>query len=78
MAERVAKWPEMYGIDGIDLDLEDGAGDTPDSGPNMIHFVKRLFLNYYIFYFKINFRENAEGSVFTDRKNPKKIQKKNS
>ena len=29
MAERVAEWPERYGIDGIDLDLEDGAGDTP-------------------------------------------------
>ena len=42
MAERVAKWPEEYGIDGIDLDLEDGAGDTPKAGPNMIHFVRRL------------------------------------
>ena len=26
MAERVAEWPKKYGIDGIDLDLEDGAG----------------------------------------------------
>merc|ERR1712226_1659572 len=42
MAERVAKWPEEYGIDGIDLDLEDGAGDTPKAGPNMIHFVRKL------------------------------------
>ncbi len=42
MAERVAKWPEEYGCDGIDLDLEDGAGDTPKAGPNMIHFIRRL------------------------------------
>ena len=42
MAERVATWPQKYGIDGIDLDLEDGAGDTPKAGPNMIHFVKKL------------------------------------
>merc|ERR1712073_37560 len=41
MAERVAEWPERYGIDGIDLDLEDGAGDTPKAGPMMIHFVKK-------------------------------------
>ena len=42
MAERVAEWPEKYGIDGIDLDLESGAGNTPKSGPMMIHFVKKL------------------------------------
>lgn len=42
MAEKVAKWPEMYGIDGIDLDLEDGAGDTAKAGPMMIHFIKKL------------------------------------
>lgn len=27
MAEKVAEWPEKYGCDGIDLDLEDGAGN---------------------------------------------------
>jgi len=42
MAEKVATWPERYGIDGIDLDLEDGAGDTRKAGPNMIHFVRKL------------------------------------
>ena len=42
MAEKVAKWPELYGCDGVDLDLEDGAGDTPKAGPNMIHFVRKL------------------------------------
>ena len=26
MAERVAKWPTEYNCDGIDLDLEEGAG----------------------------------------------------
>ncbi len=42
MAERVAKWPEQYGCDGIDLDLEEGAGARPEAGPNMVHFIRRL------------------------------------
>jgi hypothetical protein len=27
MAERVAEWPNKYNCDGINLDLEDGAGN---------------------------------------------------
>ena len=27
MAEEVATWRELYNIDGIDLDIENGAGD---------------------------------------------------
>jgi len=42
MAAKVAQWPEKYGCDGIDLDIEDGAGDAPGAGPNMIHFIKKL------------------------------------
>ena len=42
MAERVAEWPEKYGIDGIDLDLEEGAGARAEAGPNMVHFIRRL------------------------------------
>jgi chitinase len=42
MAERVAEWPEKYGCDGIDLDIEDGAGDAEGAGKNMIHFVRKL------------------------------------
>ena len=42
MAERVAEWPEKYGCDGIDLDIEDGAGDAKGAGKNMIHFVRKL------------------------------------
>jgi len=42
MAEKVAKWPEQYGCDGIDLDLEEGAGAKHEAGPNMIHFIRRL------------------------------------
>merc|ERR1719204_2312760 len=42
MAEKVAKWPEQYGCDGIDLDLEEGAGAKRDAGPNMIHFIRKL------------------------------------
>ena len=42
MAEKVATWPELYGCDGIDLDIEDGAGDAKGAGPNMIHFIRKL------------------------------------
>jgi len=42
MAEKVAKWPELYGCDGIDLDLEEGAGSKKAAGPNMVHFVRKL------------------------------------
>merc|ERR1719278_1586046 len=42
MAERVALWPEQYGCDGIDLDLEEGAGSNKIAGPNMVHFVRKL------------------------------------
>jgi len=42
MAVKVAKWPEQYGCDGIDLDLEEGAGSNKIAGPNMIHFIKKL------------------------------------
>jgi len=42
MAEKVAKWPEMYGCDGIDLDLEEGAGSNKIAGPNMVHFIRKL------------------------------------
>jgi len=42
MAEKVAQWPELYGCDGIDLDLEEGAGSKKEAGPNMIHFIRRL------------------------------------
>ena len=42
MAVRVAEWPELYGCDGIDLDLEEGAGAKPEAGPNMIHFIKKI------------------------------------
>jgi len=42
MAERVAKWPEDYGCDGIDLDIEEGAGHHKEAGTNLVHFIKRL------------------------------------
>merc|ERR1711997_1033945 len=42
MAAKVAEWPEKYGCDGIDLDLEEGAGAHKEAGPNMIHFIKKL------------------------------------
>ena len=42
MAVKVAEWPDKYGCDGIDLDLEEGAGAHEDAGPNMIHFIRKL------------------------------------
>jgi len=42
MAIKVARWRDDYGIDGIDLDLEEGAGGKKAAGPNMVHFVRKL------------------------------------
>lgn len=42
MAEKVATWPDMYNCDGIDLDIEEGAGAKPEAGVNMIHFIRKL------------------------------------
>ena len=42
MAEEVATWPDKYNCDGIDLDLEEGAGSNRVAGPNMVHFIRRL------------------------------------
>jgi len=42
MANQVAYWPGWYGCDGIDIDLESGAGSTKKAGENMIHFVRQL------------------------------------
>merc|ERR1712018_267482 len=42
MAVEVAAWPEKYGCDGIDLDLEEGAGSRREAGPNMIHFIRKI------------------------------------
>jgi len=42
MAAEVAQWPKKYNCDGIDLDIEDGAGDAAGAGENMVHFVRKL------------------------------------
>lgn len=42
MAAQVATWPSKYGFDGIDLDIETGAGDAAGAGPNMMAFVRKL------------------------------------
>ncbi len=43
MADQVSRWPEQYpGCDGIDLDIENGAGDDPQAGENLVHFLSRL------------------------------------
>ena len=42
MAVQVAKWPSLYKIYGIDLDIETGAGDKPNAGVNMVYFIKKL------------------------------------
>ena len=42
MAVEVAGWRTTYGIDGIDLDIEAGAGDKAEAGPNLVHFIRKL------------------------------------
>eukprot|EP01123_Difflugia_compressa_P004511 TRINITY_DN15946_c0_g1_i1.p1 TRINITY_DN15946_c0_g1~~TRINITY_DN15946_c0_g1_i1.p1 ORF type:complete len:271 (+),score=46.33 TRINITY_DN15946_c0_g1_i1:27-839(+) len=42
MAQEVATWPSKYGCDGIDLDIETGAGDASDVGPNLLTFIRTL------------------------------------
>jgi hypothetical protein len=42
MAEKVASWRDDYRIDGIDLDIEEGAGSNRIAGPNLVHFVRRI------------------------------------
>jgi GH18 family chitinase len=42
MAAEVAKWPEQYGCDGIDLDIETGAGNVQGAGANLVAFVAKL------------------------------------
>jgi len=42
MAAEVAKWPEKYGCDGIDLDIETGAGNKQGAGANLVAFVGKL------------------------------------
>jgi len=42
MALEVATWPSKYGCDGIDLDIEDGAGGAPNVGQNLMTFIKVL------------------------------------
>jgi len=42
MAEKVASWRDLYGIDGVDLDIEEGAGSRGEAGPNLVHFIRKL------------------------------------
>jgi len=42
MAKEVATWPQKYGCDGIDLDIETGAGDAANVGPNLMTFIQVL------------------------------------
>jgi len=42
MAREVATWTSKYGCDGIDLDIETGAGDASGVGPNLMTFIKTL------------------------------------
>lgn len=42
MAVEVAKWPAQYGIDGIDIDIEDGIGSSAATGPMVMAFVAKL------------------------------------
>jgi hypothetical protein len=41
-ARRVVQWKQIYGADGIDLDIEEGAGNASAAGQNLIEFVREL------------------------------------
>jgi len=41
-AVTVGHWKQQYGVDGIDLDIETGAGDNPEAGVNMYFFIQKL------------------------------------
>jgi hypothetical protein len=42
MAVEVAKWPKLYGCDGIDMDIETGAGNAPGAGQHLAEFTIKL------------------------------------
>jgi len=42
MAIQVARWRDDFGIDGIDLDIEEGAGSRKEAGPNLLHFIRKI------------------------------------
>jgi len=42
MAAEVALWPSKYGCDGIDLDIETGAGNAAGAGRHLVEFVIKL------------------------------------
>ena len=42
MAEIVASWKDLYACDGIDLDIEEGAGQQEEAGYNLVHFIRKL------------------------------------
>jgi len=42
MGDKVARWRDDYHIDGIDLDIEEGAGSNKVAGPNLVHFIRRI------------------------------------
>ena len=42
MAKVVSQWPDLFGCDGVDLDIETGAGSSVVAAENLIHFVKKL------------------------------------
>jgi len=42
MGQEVATWPSKYGCDGIDLDIESGAGDANGVGANLMTFIKTI------------------------------------
>jgi hypothetical protein len=42
MAQVVATWPSLYGCDGIDLDIEVGAGSSLEASTNIVYFVQKI------------------------------------
>ena len=47
MAEEVATWRELYNVDGIDLDIEAGAGDRKVRNQGILTFLTHLYCTTY-------------------------------
>lgn len=42
MAERVSLWPDLYGCDGVEVNIESGAGNEKGAQKHLLDFIKKL------------------------------------
>ena len=68
MASEVATWPDKYGCDGIDLDIEEGAGKHLNRKSWYIfEFFKRLKIKFLVescYEFKPKFLSDGQNTLY--------------